>query len=95
MSTATKCRELGRRKLSLLKKGKTTQIWSIKINKKFKLINMVKEKVVLEVLRHAESKTGLYFGLTLFLHAFLTVFTFISKLSFVGFRKILQVLGEK
>ena len=93
MSTATKCRELGRRKLSLLKKGKTTQIWSLKINKKFKRINMVKKKVVLEVLRHAESKTGLYFGLTLFLHAFLTVFTCISKLSFGGYRKNLQALG--
>ena len=75
MSTATKCQELSRRKLSLWKKRKTTQIWSLKINKKFKLINMVKEKVVLEVLRHAESKTGLYVGLALFLHAFLTVFT--------------------
>ena len=77
-----------------LEEGKTTQIWSLNINKKFKRINMVKEKVVLEVLRHAESETGLYVGLTLFLHAFLTVFTcnVYPNLSFGGFRINLQVL---
>ena len=33
---------------------------------KFKSINMVKQKVVIDVLRHAESKSGLYFVLTVF-----------------------------
>ena len=36
--------------------------------KKFKSINMVKQKVVIGVFRHTESKSGLYFVLTLLLH---------------------------
>mgnify|MGYP001795879360 CR=1 FL=1 len=48
---------------------------------------------VQKVFMRADSKIDLYVGLTLFLHAFLTVFTCISKLSFAGFCKNLQVLG--
>ena len=35
---------------------------------------MVKQKVILEVFRHAESKSDLYFVLTLILHRFLAIF---------------------
>ena len=35
---------------------------------------MVKQKVVIWVLRHAESKSGLYFLLTLLLHMILATF---------------------
>ena len=54
--------------------------------KKFKSIDMVKQKVVIGVFRHAESKSGLYFVLTLLLHRFLA--TFLSKhiTFFAGFR---------
>ena len=64
--TTAECRELG--SCPLLKKGKITQ------NLKFKSINMVKQKVVIGVFKHAESKSGLYFVLTLLLHRFLATF---------------------
>ena len=35
---------------------------------------MVKKKVVIGVFKHAESKSGLYFVLTLLLHKFLATF---------------------
>ena len=65
------CRVPGARQLSPLEVGEDNS----KLEpKKFKSIDMVKQKVVIGVFRHAESKSGLYFVLTLFLHRFLATF---------------------
>ena len=65
--TTAECREPG--SCPLLKQGKITQI----LNNE-KSINMVKQKVVIGVFMHAESKTDICFVLTLLIHRFLATF---------------------
>ena len=48
---------------------------------------MVKQKVVIGVFKHAESKSGLYFVLTLLLHRFLATFQSKHMTVFAGFHK--------
>ena len=53
--------------------------------KKFKSINMVKQRGVIGVFRHAESISGLCFVLTLLLQRFLATFMSKHKTVFAGF----------
>ena len=46
---------------------------------------MVKQKVVIGVFKHAESKSGLYFVLTLLFHRYLATFQSKHMLVFAGF----------
>ena len=46
---------------------------------------MVKQKIVIGVFKHAESKFGLYFVLTLLLHRFLATFWSKLMMFFAGF----------
>ena len=55
---------------------------------------MVKQKVVIGVFKHAESKSGLYFVLTLLLHRFLATFQSKHMTVFVGFRKNDLILSK-
>mgnify|MGYP001799594386 CR=1 FL=1 len=46
---------------------------------------MVKQKVVIGVFKHAESKSGLYFVLTILLYRFLNTFQSKHMMVFAGF----------
>ena len=65
------CRVPGTQQLSPLEVGEDNSRFE---PKNLKSINMVKQKVVIGVFRHAESKSGLCFVLTVLLHRFLTTF---------------------
>ena len=71
------CRVPGTRQLSPFEVGDDNSKLKHKNWEKVKSINTVKQKVVLGVTRHAESKSGLYKELTLLLQRFLA--TFLSK----------------
>ena len=62
----------GTQQLSLGEVGEDNSKFDFKKNKS---INMVKQKVVLEIFRHAESKSGLCVGLILLLHRTLPIFS--------------------
>ena len=68
------CRLPGTRQLSPLDVGEDNSNLKPKKLRKIKSLNMVKQEVVIGVFRHAESKSGLYFVLTLLLHRFLATF---------------------
>ena len=55
---------------------------------------MVKQKVVIGGFRHAESKSGLYFVLTLLLHRFLATFQSKHMTVFACFPSIDWILGK-
>ena len=55
---------------------------------------MVKQKVVIGVFRHAESKSGLYFGLTLLLHKVLATYESRYMTVFFQFSVKRQVFGS-
>ena len=80
------CQVPGTRQLSPLEVGEdNSKFEPKKIKKKFNFINIVKHKVVVGVLRHAESKSGLYFVLTLLLHMILTTFKSKHMMVLAGF----------
>ena len=75
----------GTRQLSPLEVGEDNSKFEPKKLRKFKSIDMVKQKVVIGVFKHAESKSGLYFVLTLLLHRFLATFGSKHMTFFAGF----------
>ena len=70
--TTAECQKLG--SCPLFQQGKITQNQNPKHQEKIKSINMVRQKVVIGVSRHAEFKSGLCFGLALLLHKVLATF---------------------
>ena len=78
----------------LLKWGKITQNLNPKNIEIFKSINTVKQKVVVGVFKHAESKSGLYFVLNLLLHRFLATFQSKHMTVFAGYPQNDYYLGK-
>ena len=81
--TTAECRETG--SCLLLKQGEITQNLNPKNQEKFKSINVVKQNIVIGVFRHAESKSGIYFVLSLLFHKFLANFKSKHMTAFAGF----------
>ena len=79
------CRVMGTRQLSPLEVGEDNSKFEPKKLKKFKFINMVKQKVVIRVFKNAESRSGVYFVLTLLLCRFLATFKSKHMTVFAGF----------
>ena len=75
----------GTRQLSSLELGEDNSKFEPINLRKFKSIDMVKQKVVIGVFKHAESKSGIYFVLTLLLHRFLATFGSKHMTFFAGF----------
>ena len=72
--------------MSPLEVGEDNSNLNAKNEEKFKSINMVKQKVVIGVFKHDESKSGLCFVLNLLLlHGFLATFQSKHMTVFAGF----------